>query len=475
MPTDNKKRMLHDSSICAAYNDLLYDAYVIALRYFGEEQYPKCRAACEVGAGMAEKMESDMYQKAFMDVLVGCKKMECETSNKRGAVFKTTDVSGELETDLQPTVKETITAQYVLPIMFPGMFKHRSQQKQETLLMYSPPGMGKTFSVANIAKFIYQETRKFCNLRIVNAADLKDPYVGMTEKNIQGLFTQAASDVAEKREVDYSVVFIDEVESLAMSRANAQKQQDNSVAMLLQMLDGAVARPGVLTIIATNLPWALDSAILSRCTSKIFLDVPNTNTRKTRIQKFLSSSVRDLTDAGSSNLVNWLTEITGMNTEAPSVLTKAIPLKAKSPTFDETLKKRGHETSAIALSTFGYSHRDMDKVLRFWMDAVADQKIHSNVQDWPPPKPEGAKTGCTIRSDAKCVPNPKAVEINQADLLKWGRVDPNKLPASELQPDDYVNHIRYSLNGEGPRDMENTSSPSSNSTSPSSNSTSPSS
>ncbi|MGC9261357.1 MAG: AAA family ATPase [Phycisphaerae bacterium] len=151
------------------------------------------------------------------------------------------DVSG-LE-----AVKSELREKVIEPFGHPELFERFKLKPGGGVLMYGPPGNGKTF----IARAVAGELD--AAFFPVNAAQIKDKYVGETEKNLQKLFDAA-------RAHPRSVIFIDEVDHLLSRRGN---RKVGTVAQFLTLADGLVQNKNCLLILAaTNKPWALDEAVV---------------------------------------------------------------------------------------------------------------------------------------------------------------------------------------------------------------------
>lgn len=179
--------------------------------------------------------------------------------------------------------KEALKEQF----LYPNMFKFLFYGDVNNVLLYGPPGTGKTFiAKALVNEFMgevdAQGNRPLDMLMFIAAGNsLRSKWEGGTEKNIASLF-QASETFAEKHKKGQkpckSLIFLDEVESLAKSRA-LEPQNSRSVTTLLQQIDGPIPLKHTLVMAATNYPWQLDSAFLRRFTSKVFVDVPDFSDR----------------------------------------------------------------------------------------------------------------------------------------------------------------------------------------------------
>lgn len=139
------------------------------------------------------------------------------------------------------------------------------------ILFYGPPGTGKTLLAAATSNGL---DATFFNAKV---SDLLSKYFGESSKLISALY-QAARRLAP------AVVFLDEFEALSPHRDASQSGAEaRIVSTFLAELDG-LAQKGdgrfVLTIAATNLPWLIDKAILSRFEKKIYVPLPDEPARR---------------------------------------------------------------------------------------------------------------------------------------------------------------------------------------------------
>ena len=159
----------------------------------------------------------------------------------------------------------------------------------KAMLMYGPPGTGKTMIAKGIAS-AFNQPQLFpgkVHLFAASGADLKGKYYGETEKNIKSWFV-SAQNMAKKHD-SISILFLDEFESLAPNRQGpmASSAGASSLTALLQFIDGVAAFDRVILLAATNGPWELDSAVLRRFTSKLFVDLPSDETRSQLISNLI--------------------------------------------------------------------------------------------------------------------------------------------------------------------------------------------
>ena len=172
-------------------------------------------------------------------------------------------------------------------------------------LFYGPPGTGKTLLAAatsNLLKSSGQESAAFFNVKV---SSLMSKYFGESTRIISQLYESA-------RNRSPAVVFLDEFESICGSRDGSDSGTEKRIlSTILAELDG-LAEKGrsdlfVLTIAATNRPWDLDPAVLSRFDKKILIPLPDEETRAA-ILKINVEGRGYSTDFGSSEALVELTE-----------------------------------------------------------------------------------------------------------------------------------------------------------------------
>jgi SpoVK/Ycf46/Vps4 family AAA+-type ATPase len=146
-------------------------------------------------------------------------------------------------------VKEEIRLKIIHPLTHADLYKAYGKTIGGGILMYGPPGCGKTYLARATAGEI---KAAFISVGI---NDVLDMWIGNSERNLHGLFEQA-------RDHKPCVLFFDEVDALGASRSDMRHHAGRQlINQFLAEMDGVkVSNEGVLILAATNAPWHLDSA-----------------------------------------------------------------------------------------------------------------------------------------------------------------------------------------------------------------------
>lgn len=149
------------------------------------------------------------------------------------------------------SIKKQIHKKIILPFQKPSLFQKFKKKVGGGVLLYGPPGCGKTL----LARATAGECQaQFFNIEIT---DVLDMYIGESEQKLRAIFEKARSSTP-------SILFFDELEALAGKREHMRNQASaNTVSQFLTELDGfAHANQGVLVLASTNVPWSIDSAFM---------------------------------------------------------------------------------------------------------------------------------------------------------------------------------------------------------------------
>lgn len=167
--------------------------------------------------------------------------------------------------------KQALTEAVLWPLQHPDTFQRLGVEPPRGVLLYGPPGCGKTFVVRALA------SSGRLSVHAVKGAELMDKWVGSSEKAVRELFARA-------RDSAPSLVFLDEIDALAPRRGQSFDSgvTDRVVAALLTELDGIEPMNNVVVLGATNRPDLIDPALLrpGRLEKLVFVEPPDAEARR---------------------------------------------------------------------------------------------------------------------------------------------------------------------------------------------------
>ena len=181
-------------------------------------------------------------------------------------------------------VKNEISLKIIQPLKHPELYKAYDKKIGGGILLYGPPGCGKTH--------IARATAGEINANFINIGinDILDMWIGSSERNLHEIFEKARKNTP-------CVIFIDEIDALGANRSDINKGGNRTVInQFLAELDGLNSNnDGILILAATNTPWHLDPAFRrpGRFDRIIFVSPPDENARKEIFELLLKKKPKE--------------------------------------------------------------------------------------------------------------------------------------------------------------------------------------
>ncbi|MEU5725710.1 AAA family ATPase [Micromonospora sp. NPDC047738] len=230
-------------------------------------------------------------------------------------------------------VKETLTESVLWPLTYPDTFARLGVTPPRGVLLYGPPGCGKTYLVTALAG------SGRANVLSVKGAELLSKWVGESERAVRELFRRA-------REAAPTLVFLDEVDALAPVRGQATDggTTDRVVAALLTELDGVEALRNVVVVGATNRPDRVDPALLrpGRLERLVYVPPPDGPARA----EILRAASRNVPLAPDVDLAALGAELDGFSAADCAALVREAALAAMRESLSAATVTRAHVATA---------------------------------------------------------------------------------------------------------------------------------
>uniref|UniRef100_A0A3Q2R1I9 Fidgetin-like protein 1 n=1 Tax=Fundulus heteroclitus TaxID=8078 RepID=A0A3Q2R1I9_FUNHE len=234
----------------------------------------------------------------------------------RGASVSFEDIAG------QDLAKQALQEIVILPALRPELFTGL-RAPARGLLLFGPPGNGKTM----LAKAVAAESNAtFFN---ISAASLTSKYVGEGEKLVRALFAVA-------RELQPSVIFIDEVDSLLCERREGEHEASRRLKTEFLLEFDGVQSGGderVLVMGATNRPQELDEAVLRRFAKRVYVALPDEKTRCTLLKNLLGKHGNPLSKNELSQLAKVTAGYSGSDLTSLAKDAALGPIRGMTPSY----------------------------------------------------------------------------------------------------------------------------------------------
>ncbi len=184
-----------------------------------------------------------------------------------------------------------------LPLRHPELFSRLGVEPHSGVLLYGPPGCGKTL----LARVIASESD--ANMYLINGPEIMNKYYGETEAKLRDIFKEAKNNSP-------SIIFIDEIDAIAPKREEVYGDVEKRVvAQLLALMDGLTERGNVIVLGASNRPDSVDPALRrpGRFDRELEISVPNADGRL----EILQIHTRGMPLAADIDLKNFASDLHG--------------------------------------------------------------------------------------------------------------------------------------------------------------------
>ena len=256
------------------------------------------------------------------------------------------------------SLKEEISMKIIYPLKHPELYQAYGKKAGGGVLLYGPPGCGKTLISRATAGEIS------ANFISVGIHDILDMYLGNSERKLHQLFETARANAPV-------VVFFDEVDALAADRNDLRKSAGRTlVNQFLAELDGSIGNnDGVLILGATNAPWHLDSAFRrpGRFDRILFVPPPDEEARKGILS--VMARERPTKDLDLPNLARKTKEFSGADLKA--IFDLAI---------ERNLTRAMKEGRVIPLTTDDLlkSAKEVKPSTKAWFESAKNHALYAN-------------------------------------------------------------------------------------------------
>ena len=254
-------------------DEQLVNCIVKALSYDVEDRFHSAEEFIRGIKGELKVERQSTKRKVFSNPTMSTKE-QSKAVKKTGEGFAAIAGMEELKNQLREEVIE--------PLHHPEEYRRYGITIPNGMLLYGPPGCGKTF----FAKHFAEEVG--FNFLCITPASLKSKYVNATQENIAKMFREAEENAP-------TIIFIDEINELVPNReSNVHEMSRSAVNEMLAQMD-RTGEKGIFIIGATNYPHTIDPAILraGRLDKKYYVGAPDREARKALFELYLKNRPYD--------------------------------------------------------------------------------------------------------------------------------------------------------------------------------------
>lgn len=285
-------------------------------------------AAVRAALRQRDADEPRISHQDLLDALESVRPISMSTSDNLATGGLELDDVGDM-TD----VKQSLTEAVLWPLRYPDSFARLGIAPPRGVLLYGPPGGGKTFLVRALAG------TGALNVFAVKGAELMDKFVGESERAVRELFRRAA-DAAP------ALIFLDEIDALAPRRGQSSDSgvSDRVVAALLTELDGVEPMRDVVVLGATNRPELVDPALLrpGRLERLVYVPPPDAEARA----EILRANARNTPLASDVDLTEVASTLDGYSAADCAALIREAALTAMRESLEATEVTAAHLAKA---------------------------------------------------------------------------------------------------------------------------------
>ncbi|KAL1491690.1 hypothetical protein ABEB36_012251 [Hypothenemus hampei] len=309
----------------------------------------------------------DLYQKSLFEAskqkMTNIEQKHCDVALEKllalslsnVKLHKSSKVSFENIGGLQE-VKNTLTRSILWPLKYSSIFSNAPLKLQSGVLLYGPPGCGKTLLAGALSKEFDLK------LIAVKGPELLSKYIGASEENVRDVFENA-------QKIRPCILFFDEFDSLAPRRGHDNTGvTDRIVNQLLTQLDGIEALQGVCVVAATSRPDLLDPALLrpGRLDKQLLCPMPNENGR-VEILQTLSANLQLEDDVDFREIAKQTDGFAGADLQSLLYTAQILDLNSRMEKADEVLTKL---TQGILSEALKQTRPSLTKADRYKYDLI---------------------------------------------------------------------------------------------------------